>query len=119
MACHRRSGALSTGAPEPPLDNHRMHRITLERQQVWVYLAAIGLGLGTGSAWPDLAPWLEALLWPTLMLLLYATRVGSAGEREGWHTQRTSACFGRIRALIDTSRWDFAIGGGRFLDGRP
>ena len=52
-----------------------MHRATLERQQVWIYLAAIGLGLGGGSAWPALAPWLEALLWPTLMLLLYATFV--------------------------------------------
>jgi ACR3 family arsenite efflux pump ArsB len=75
MACRRQSGALGTRAPEPPLDNHGMRRITLERRQVWVYLAAIALGLGAGSAWPDLAPSLEALLWPTLMLLLYATFV--------------------------------------------
>jgi ACR3 family arsenite efflux pump ArsB len=52
-----------------------MNRITLERQQVWIYLAAIGLGLGAGSAWPSVAPWLESLLWPTLVLLLYATFV--------------------------------------------
>ncbi|MDZ7591153.1 MAG: arsenic resistance protein [Rubrivivax sp.] len=49
--------------------------MTLERQQVWIYLAAIALGLGAGSALPTLGPWLEALLWPTLMALLYATFV--------------------------------------------
>lgn len=52
-----------------------MHRITLERRQVWIYLAALGLGLGAGSAWPSVAPGLEALLWPTLAMLLYATFV--------------------------------------------
>lgn len=52
-----------------------MDRISLERRQVWIYLAAIGLGLLCGSAWPGLGPWLEALLWPTLSLLLYATFV--------------------------------------------
>lgn len=52
-----------------------MHRATLERQQVWFYLTAIGLGLWSGSAWPGLGTWLEALLWPTLMLLLFATFV--------------------------------------------
>jgi ACR3 family arsenite transporter len=52
-----------------------MHRITLERRQVWIYLGAIGLGLVAGSAWPGVGPWLEALLWPTLLLLLYATFV--------------------------------------------
>jgi hypothetical protein len=58
-----------------PIDNLSMHRATLERQQVWIYLTAIGLGLGVGSAAPALAPWPEILLWPTLMLLLYATFV--------------------------------------------
>jgi ACR3 family arsenite efflux pump ArsB len=52
-----------------------MQRLTLERRQVWIYLAAIGLGLLTGRAWPALAPWLQAALWPTLLLLLYATFV--------------------------------------------
>lgn len=52
-----------------------MHRITLERRQVWIYLAAIGLGLGVGSTWPALAARLESPLWPTLMGLLYATFV--------------------------------------------
>ncbi|MFN3617244.1 MAG: bile acid:sodium symporter [Aquabacterium sp.] len=50
-----------------------MNRLTLERQQVWLYLLAIGLGLFTGSAWPRISPLLEALLWPTLALLLFAT----------------------------------------------
>jgi ACR3 family arsenite efflux pump ArsB len=56
-------------------DNRPVHRVTLERQQVWIYLGAIALGLGAGGAWPALAPWLDALLWPTLMLLLFATFV--------------------------------------------
>jgi len=38
-------------------------------------LTAIALGLGGGSAWPAVASWLEALLWPTLMLLLFTTFV--------------------------------------------
>lgn len=53
----------------------RMDRATLERRQVWVYLSALLLGLVCGSAWPGLGPRLERLLWPTLMLLLYATFV--------------------------------------------
>jgi arsenite transporter len=50
-----------------------MTRLALERHQVWVYLLAIALGLGVGSLWPTAAPALEALLWPTLVLLLFAT----------------------------------------------
>ena len=50
-----------------------MKRETLERQQVWVYLAAIILGLILGSAAPILAPTLELLLWPALAILLYVT----------------------------------------------
>ncbi len=50
-----------------------MNRLTLERHQVWLYLLAIGLGLWAGTAWPDRGPVLEALLWPTLVLLLFAT----------------------------------------------
>ncbi|MCX8999695.1 arsenic resistance protein [Rhizobiaceae bacterium BDR2-2] len=50
-----------------------MTRDNLERNQVWVYLAAILLGLATGSAVPGLAPVFELLLWPGLALLLYAT----------------------------------------------
>lgn len=50
-----------------------MSREALERRQVFVYLAAIALGLGVGAAAPALAPLFEALLWPALALLLYAT----------------------------------------------
>ena len=50
-----------------------MKRATLERHQVWVYLAAILSGLGAGSAAPQAAPTLELLLWPTLAILLFAT----------------------------------------------
>lgn len=50
-----------------------MMRQTLERHQVWVYLLAIAAGLGFGSASPGLARSLEAALWPTLALLLFAT----------------------------------------------
>jgi arsenite transporter len=50
-----------------------MKRETLERQQVWVYLAAIILGLALGSVASALAPTLELLLWPALAILLYVT----------------------------------------------
>ncbi|GAB6057533.1 arsenic resistance protein [Desulfonatronum parangueonense] len=50
-----------------------MDRLTLERRQVWLYLAAIIIGLAVGSAWPGVSRAFEALLWPTLMLLLYST----------------------------------------------
>ncbi|MEQ1439875.1 arsenic resistance protein [Fontimonas sp. SYSU GA230001] len=52
-----------------------MTRLDLERGQVWIYLAAIAAGLLTGSALPGSAPALAALLWPALMVLLYATFV--------------------------------------------
>ena len=52
-----------------------MTRLSLERRQVWVYLAAIAVGLGLGSAWPAAGPIFKALLWPALILLLYATFV--------------------------------------------
>jgi ACR3 family arsenite efflux pump ArsB len=48
-------------------------RATLERHQVWAYLAAIGCGLALGTAAPGLAPAFETALWPVLGLLLYAT----------------------------------------------
>jgi ACR3 family arsenite efflux pump ArsB len=50
-----------------------MTRDTLERNQVWVYLAAILVGLALGAAMPALDPAMEALLWPCLAALLYAT----------------------------------------------
>lgn len=48
-------------------------RGSLERHQVWVYLAAVTLGAGVGLTWPEESQWLDALVWPTLGLLLYAT----------------------------------------------
>lgn len=50
-----------------------MSRLGLERHQVWFYLLAIGSGLATGTVWPDLGPAMEAMLWPTLTVLLFAT----------------------------------------------
>lgn len=52
-----------------------MDRLVLERRQVWIYLLAIIGGLMAGSAWPSVAPGFEALLWPALVILLYATFV--------------------------------------------
>lgn len=50
-----------------------MDRLTLERRQVWIYLSAIIGGLLVGSMWASTGHFLEMLLWPTLILLLYAT----------------------------------------------
>ncbi|WP_045218301.1 arsenic resistance protein [Desulfonatronum thioautotrophicum] len=50
-----------------------LERLTLERRQVWLYLTMITAGLLVGSAWPDLGRFFEALLWPILIVLLYAT----------------------------------------------
>ena len=48
-------------------------RLTLEHYQVWAYLIAIGFGLAVGTAWPNIGPAMETLLWPTLEALLFAT----------------------------------------------
>jgi ACR3 family arsenite efflux pump ArsB len=50
-----------------------MDRLTLERNQVWIYLAAIGAGLLANGASPAAGRLFEALLWPALAVLLYAT----------------------------------------------
>ncbi|MGQ4878609.1 arsenic resistance protein [Billgrantia sp. LNSP4103-1] len=50
-----------------------MPRQTLEKYQVLVYLAAIGMGLALGTALPDRVGVLETLLWPLLGTLLYVT----------------------------------------------
>lgn len=50
-----------------------MKRLSLERRQVWFYLAAIALGLLAGTAEPGTASFMEALLWPVLAVLLFAT----------------------------------------------
>ncbi len=48
-------------------------RATLERHQVWFYLAAAAAGLGAEAGAPALAASAEALLWPALACLLLAT----------------------------------------------
>ncbi|TBH21325.1 bile acid:sodium symporter [Thermus thermamylovorans] len=45
----------------------------LERYQLPLYLGAALLGAGVGFWAPGLAPWGEALLWPALAALLFAT----------------------------------------------
>lgn len=50
-----------------------MTRETIERHQVWIYLAAITIGLLIGMVVPNLGDVLEALLWPSLAALLYVT----------------------------------------------
>ncbi|SFM91808.1 bile acid:sodium symporter [Nitrosomonas communis] len=52
-----------------------MNRLTLERRQVWIYLAAIAAGLVLGSTQPGIGPHQETLLWPMLAVLLYTTFV--------------------------------------------
>jgi ACR3 family arsenite efflux pump ArsB len=52
-----------------------LNRLALERRQVWIYLAAISAGLLLGSMRPTLGVTFAALLWPVLVLLLYATFV--------------------------------------------
>lgn len=50
-----------------------MTRLELERNQVWLYLAAIVAGLILGSFALGVAPIFERILWPVLAVLLFAT----------------------------------------------
>ncbi|WP_339649664.1 arsenic resistance protein [Halopseudomonas pelagia] len=50
-------------------------RLSLEAQQLPIYLCAVALGLLIGTFAPEVAPYLTPLLWPLLGLLLYATFV--------------------------------------------
>ena len=52
-----------------------MSRLQLERNQVWIYLAAIAVGLVVGGGLPAVRALAEALVWPVLLVLLYATFV--------------------------------------------
>ena len=52
-----------------------MDRLTLERNQVWLYLGGILAGLTLGNIAPWMGSILEYLLWPALVALLYATFV--------------------------------------------
>lgn len=50
-----------------------MNLVSLEKWQVLIYLVAIALGLGLGLSAPEFGAVLDAVLWPLLGLLLYAT----------------------------------------------
>ncbi|WP_201297010.1 MULTISPECIES: arsenic resistance protein [Halomonadaceae] len=67
-----------------------MTRQTLEKYQVLVYLAFIAMGLALGTALPDRVDVLEALLWPLLGALLYATftQVPLTQLRSAWRDTR-------------------------------
>ncbi|MGV8295240.1 arsenic resistance protein, partial [Pseudomonas aeruginosa] len=52
-----------------------MDRLTLERRQVWIYLAAIAGGLVLGTVAPEIGPRFEVLLWSVPAALLYTTFV--------------------------------------------
>ncbi|MFN2348138.1 MAG: arsenic resistance protein [Thioalkalivibrio sp.] len=60
-----------------------MSRDTLERHQVWIYLAVISLGLALGLLFPALAALPDWILWPVLGLLLFATFTQVPVERMG------------------------------------
>ncbi|TSD68154.1 bile acid:sodium symporter [Aeromicrobium piscarium] len=48
-------------------------RESLERHQVWCYLAGAGAGLAVGSVAPGAGERAEPLVWPVIALLLFAT----------------------------------------------
>lgn len=50
-----------------------MQRITLEKNQVWLYLGAILIGIAVGQLWDAQRSVFEQLLWPVLAALLYVT----------------------------------------------
>lgn len=50
-----------------------MTRDGLEQHQVWWYLGAVLIGGGIGLGWPAGSQLLDALVWPVLGVLLYAT----------------------------------------------
>lgn len=52
-----------------------LDRLTLEKNQLRLYLSAVAIGLLVGTLFPDAASRLEGFLWPLLGLLLYATFV--------------------------------------------
>lgn len=79
-----------------------MDRATLERHQVWLYLIAIAAGLAGGARWPSMAPVMEALLWPTLALLLFATFV----QVPLWHLREA---FADRRFMVATLAGNFVL----------
>lgn len=88
-----------------------MTRQTLEKYQVLVYLAAIAMGLALGTALPQRVGVLEALLWPLLGALLYATftQVPLMQLRAAWRDTRflTAAVVGNF-LLLPLVAWGLA-----------
>lgn len=50
-----------------------MTRLQLEKNQLFIYLVAISLGLISGVMYPDAGSYLEVAVWPLLGLLLFST----------------------------------------------
>lgn len=67
-----------------------MKRESLEKQQVFIYLAGIILGLMVGVKFPEQSGFLELALWPLLGMLLYTTftQVPLAHLREAFSDSR-------------------------------
>ena len=88
-----------------------MTRQALETYQVLVYLAAIAMGLILGTTLPGRVGMLEALLWPLLGVLLYATftQVPLTQLRGAWRDARfiTAAVIGNF-VLLPLVAWGLA-----------
>ncbi|WP_197030700.1 arsenic resistance protein [Halomonas sp. BC04] len=88
-----------------------MTRQTLETYQVLVYLAAITMGLILGTILPGKVGMLEALLWPLLGVLLYATftQVPLTKLRGAWRDTHfiTAAVIGNF-VLLPLVAWGLA-----------
>lgn len=67
-----------------------LKRETLEKHQVFIYIAVIILGLAVGLRFPEQSKFLELALWPLLGMLLYSTftQVPLAHLREAFSDSR-------------------------------
>lgn len=85
-----------------------MSRELLERFQVWFYLAGAVLGLALGSLSPSIGATVEALVWPVIAVLLFATftQIPVTALREAVRDQRflTAALVGNF-VLIPLVVW--------------
>ena len=85
-----------------------MNRAQIERNQVWILLAAIGCGVLFGWAVPGAGPALEVMLWPVLASLLLVTffQVPVSGIRRALGDRRflAAALFGNF-VLMPLVAW--------------
>ncbi|MBU2097545.1 MAG: arsenic resistance protein [Gammaproteobacteria bacterium] len=79
-----------------------MNRAVLEKQQVWIYLAAIVCGLALGFSAPATELQFERVLWPVLAALLYVTFV----QVPLLHLR---AAFGDTRFLLAVTIGNFVV----------